>query len=111
MADKNAAPDSLNRGLSKRHVTMIAIGGTIGTGLFLGAGDSTIKKPSNFTVGWFLSFKTNQALNVSFEYIHLTIHIPQKHARIFKKECKKIHRCAMILLVAIKGLPFERDAC
>ena len=25
MADKNAAPDSLNRGLSKRHVTMIAI--------------------------------------------------------------------------------------
>ncbi|MFR6560470.1 MAG: amino acid permease, partial [Weissella confusa] len=40
MADKNAAPDSLNRGLSKRHVTMIAIGGTIGTGLFLGAGDS-----------------------------------------------------------------------
>ena len=40
MADKNTAPDSLQRGLSKRHVTMIAIGGTIGTGLFLGAGDS-----------------------------------------------------------------------
>lgn len=34
------APTKLARGLSKRHVTMIAIGGTIGTGLFLGAGSS-----------------------------------------------------------------------
>lgn len=34
------APTKLARGLSKRHVTVIAIGGTIGTGLFLGAGSS-----------------------------------------------------------------------
>jgi L-asparagine transporter-like permease len=31
-------PTELQRGLSRRHVQMIAIGGTIGTGLFLGAG-------------------------------------------------------------------------
>jgi amino acid permease len=31
---------SLHRGLSARHVQMIAIGGTIGTGLFLGTGRS-----------------------------------------------------------------------
>jgi len=30
--------DRLNRGLSARQVQMIAIGGTIGTGLFLGTG-------------------------------------------------------------------------
>lgn len=32
--------DRLNRGLSARQVQMIAIGGTIGTGLFLGTGSS-----------------------------------------------------------------------
>ncbi len=32
--------EQLNRGLSARHVGMIALGGTIGTGLFLGAGNS-----------------------------------------------------------------------
>lgn len=31
---------SLNRGLKSRHVTMIAIGGAIGTGLFLGSGSA-----------------------------------------------------------------------
>lgn len=35
--------DGTKRALSNRHVQMIAIGGTIGTGLFLGAG-STISK-------------------------------------------------------------------
>ena len=29
---------SLHRGLASRHIQMIAIGGIIGTGLFLGAG-------------------------------------------------------------------------
>ncbi|MCM0582462.1 amino acid permease [Weissella diestrammenae] len=33
-------PDQMNRGLTSRHVSMIALGGTIGTGLFLGAGHS-----------------------------------------------------------------------
>ncbi|AFS40569.1 amino acid permease [Leuconostoc gelidum] len=32
--------DGTKRGLKKKHVQMIAIGGTIGTGLFLGAGNS-----------------------------------------------------------------------
>lgn len=39
MADKK----SLSRSLSARHVSMIAIGGTIGTGLFLGSGESIHK--------------------------------------------------------------------
>lgn len=33
----------LSRTLSGRHINMIALGGTIGTGLFLGAGDSIQK--------------------------------------------------------------------
>jgi amino acid transporter, AAT family len=36
----NDRPGTLHRGLSSRQVQMIAIGGTIGTGLFLGAGRS-----------------------------------------------------------------------
>ena len=36
-------PDGTVRGLKKKHVQMIAIGGTIGTGLFLGAGNSIAK--------------------------------------------------------------------
>ncbi|MDC2804881.1 amino acid permease [Leuconostoc suionicum] len=35
--------DGTIRGLKKKHVQMIAIGGTIGTGLFLGAGNSIAK--------------------------------------------------------------------
>ncbi|MGM9911388.1 MAG: amino acid permease [Lacticaseibacillus absianus] len=38
MADKLENRDGTIRSLSNRHVQMIAIGGTIGTGLFLGAG-------------------------------------------------------------------------
>ncbi|WP_298874124.1 hypothetical protein [uncultured Microbacterium sp.] len=33
-----AEPHRLHNTLGNRHVTMIAIGGTIGTGLFLGSG-------------------------------------------------------------------------
>ncbi|MCW0953488.1 amino acid permease [Weissella ceti] len=36
----NSEENKLERGLSARHVEMIALGGTIGTGLFLGAGRS-----------------------------------------------------------------------
>lgn len=34
------AEEKLQRGLSNRHVQLIAIGGAIGTGLFLGAGQT-----------------------------------------------------------------------
>jgi len=40
MTENTEAPTKLARGLSRRHVQMMAIGGTIGTGLFLGAGDT-----------------------------------------------------------------------
>ncbi|UYY90241.1 amino acid permease [Weissella confusa] len=40
MAQQEASNQKLERGLSSRHVEMIALGGTIGTGLFLGAGHS-----------------------------------------------------------------------
>ena len=38
--DSASAGDGMERGLSNRHVQFIAIGGTIGTGLFLGSGKS-----------------------------------------------------------------------
>ena len=34
------AEEKLQRGLSNRHVQLIALGGAIGTGLFLGAGQT-----------------------------------------------------------------------
>lgn len=37
-AGKLDAPEKLQRGLSERHIQMIALGGAIGTGLFMGAG-------------------------------------------------------------------------
>ena len=33
-----AAPTELKRGLKQRHLTMIAMGGVIGAGLFVGSG-------------------------------------------------------------------------
>lgn len=42
MASKQNA-DGTKRELTKRHVQMIALGGTIGTGLFLGASNSIMK--------------------------------------------------------------------
>ncbi|KAL4930244.1 amino acid permease [Aspergillus undulatus] len=39
-SSSSRAQDTLNRGLSARQVQMIAIGGTIGTGLFLGTGEA-----------------------------------------------------------------------
>lgn len=40
MNETNQQPEKMERGLKNRHVQLIAIGGTIGTGLFLGAGKS-----------------------------------------------------------------------
>ncbi|RUP44203.1 hypothetical protein BC936DRAFT_149791 [Jimgerdemannia flammicorona] len=37
---EDAAPPKLNRALKARHITMISIGGTIGTGLFVASGSS-----------------------------------------------------------------------
>lgn len=40
MENNEASTDQFSRGLKNRHVQLIALGGTIGTGLFLGAGES-----------------------------------------------------------------------
>lgn len=40
MSETNQQPEKMERGLKNRHVQLIAIGGTIGTGLFLGSGKS-----------------------------------------------------------------------
>jgi len=34
----SGSPEKLSRGLKQRHLTMIAIGGVIGAGLFVGSG-------------------------------------------------------------------------
>ena len=36
--DSHVESDHLQRGLSNRHIQLIAIGGAIGTGLFMGSG-------------------------------------------------------------------------
>lgn len=40
MKENQPEPQQLNRSLNSRHITMIAIGGAIGTGLFLGSGQA-----------------------------------------------------------------------
>lgn len=41
--------------LSQRHLTMIAIGGTLGTGLFIGLGSSLASGPANLLIGFLLT--------------------------------------------------------
>ncbi|GBG39091.1 amino acid permease [Mycobacterium montefiorense] len=57
----NPAVSQLHRGLSNRHVQLIAIGGTIGTGLFMGAGRTISRAGPSVVVvygiiGFFLFF-------------------------------------------------------
>lgn len=52
-ADRSIAADKLARKLSARQVQMIAIGGTIGTGLFLGTGKSLATGgPASMLIGY-----------------------------------------------------------
>ena len=52
-ADRAIAADKLARKLSARQVQMIAIGGTIGTGLFLGTGKSLATGgPASMLIGY-----------------------------------------------------------
>lgn len=52
-ADRPVAADKLARKLSARQVQMIAIGGTIGTGLFLGTGKSLATGgPASMLIGY-----------------------------------------------------------
>ena len=54
-SDEAGSPDHLQRKLSNRHLQLIAIGGAIGTGLFMGSG-KTISRRSfnscNLHVNW-----------------------------------------------------------
>ncbi|CDO88949.1 amino acid permease [Mycobacterium triplex] len=61
VAELNPAVPQLHRGLSNRHIQLIAIGGTIGTGLFMGAGRTISRAGPSVVVvygiiGFFLFF-------------------------------------------------------
>ncbi len=61
VADPNPVVSQLHRGLSNRHIQLIAIGGTIGTGLFMGAGRTISRAGPSVVVvygiiGFFLFF-------------------------------------------------------
>ena len=60
--DDNQTENGMVRGLQNRHVQLIAIAGTIGTGLFLGAGRSLPNRTFNH-----LSIYTNWYLHVSYD--------------------------------------------
>lgn len=60
-ADTRAAASQLHRGLANRHIQLIAIGGTIGTGLFMGAGRTIARAGPSVVlvygiIGFFLFF-------------------------------------------------------
>ncbi|CAI4243482.1 BCN_G0001040.mRNA.1.CDS.1 [Saccharomyces cerevisiae] len=48
------ASQPLSKVLSQRHLTMIAIGGTLGTGLFIGLGYSLASGPAALLIGFLL---------------------------------------------------------
>ncbi|CDO92298.1 unnamed protein product [Kluyveromyces dobzhanskii CBS 2104] len=49
------AKQPYQKNLSQRHLTMIAIGGTLGTGLFIGIGWSLASGPGNLLIGFLLT--------------------------------------------------------
>lgn len=49
------AKQPFQKNLSQRHLTMIAIGGTLGTGLFIGIGYSLASGPGNLLIGFLLT--------------------------------------------------------
>ena len=57
VVDTPAEPDHLQRGLSNRHIQLIAIGGAIGTGLFMGSGKTiSLAGPSVILVYGIIGF-------------------------------------------------------
>ncbi|PWF99612.1 amino acid permease [Levilactobacillus bambusae] len=52
---KASTNDHLSRGLRKRHVQLIALGGTIGTGLFLGSGSSIHSAGPSILIAYFIT--------------------------------------------------------
>lgn len=66
MNDKNTNGEGLERGLSNRHIQLIALGGAIGTGLFMGAGKTiSLAGPSIllvYTIIGFMLFFVMRAL-------------------------------------------------
>jgi D-serine/D-alanine/glycine transporter len=61
VADLNPAVSQLHRGLSNRHIQLIALGGAIGTGLFMGAGRTISRAGPSVVlvyaiIGFFLFF-------------------------------------------------------
>lgn len=46
-SDEASSPDHLQRKLSNRHLQLIAIGGAIGTGLFMGSGKTIPRRSFN----------------------------------------------------------------
>ena len=57
VVDAPAEPDHLQRGLSNRHIQLIAIGGAIGTGLFMGSGKTiSLAGPSVILVYGIIGF-------------------------------------------------------
>lgn len=54
--DGSFDPDNLKRSLKSRHLIMIAIGGSIGTGLFIGSGKALASGgPLAVIIGWFIA--------------------------------------------------------
>ncbi|OMH83394.1 Lysine-specific permease [Zancudomyces culisetae] len=77
VAQKSAMNSNLNRGLKKRHMSMIALGGAIGTGLFIGsAGGLVTAGPGGllvaYTVTGLLMFFTMCGLAEVATYVPVT---------------------------------------
>ncbi|NSL90964.1 amino acid permease [Chitinophaga sp. Mgbs1] len=52
---ENTAPQQLSRGLQNRHIQLIALGGAIGTGLFLGIGPAAVLAGPSVILGYALA--------------------------------------------------------